>query len=67
MSCLAKQDFDKSGQDMRFMSFALAGEPPPYVPTVKYTVSVESNRKVEHRQIEISAKEHRRVVFEWQS
>jgi hypothetical protein len=33
----------------------------------KYTVSAERNGKVEHRQIEIAAKEHRRVVFEWQS
>ena len=37
------------------------------MPAGKYTVSAERNHKVEHRQIEISAKEHRRVVFEWQS
>ena len=33
----------------------------------KYTVSAERNGTIEHRQIEIAAKEHRRVVFEWQS
>ena len=37
------------------------------MPAGKYTVSAERNGKVEHRQIEISAKDHRRVVFEWQS
>ena len=35
------------------------------MPAGKYTVSAERNGKVEHRQIEISATEHRRVVFEW--
>ena len=37
------------------------------MPAGKYTVSAERNGKVEHRQIEIAAKEHRRVVFEWRS
>ncbi len=37
------------------------------MPAGKYTISAERNGKVEHRQIEISAKDHRRVVFEWQS
>ena len=37
------------------------------VPAGKYTISAERNGKVEHRQIEISATDHRRVVFEWQS
>ncbi len=36
------------------------------MPAGKYTVSAERNGKVEHRQIEIAANEHRRVVFEWQ-
>ena len=36
------------------------------MPVGKYMVSAERNNKVEHRQIEISANEHRRVVFEWQ-
>ncbi len=37
------------------------------MPAGKYTVSAERNGKIEHRQIEIAANEHRRVVFEWQS
>ena len=37
------------------------------IPAGKYTISAERNGKVEHRQIEISATDHRRVVFEWQS
>ena len=37
------------------------------MPTGKYTVSAEREGKVEHRGIEIAAKEHRRVVFEWRS
>jgi hypothetical protein len=37
------------------------------VPVGKYTVSAERNGKIEHRQIEIAANEHRRVVFEWQA
>ncbi len=37
------------------------------MPAGKYTVSAERNGQVERRQIEIAAKEHRRVVFEWQS
>jgi len=37
------------------------------MPAGKYTVSAERNGKVENRQIEIAAKEHRRVVFEWRS
>jgi len=37
------------------------------MPAGKYTVSAERNGKGEHRQIEIAAKEHRRVVFEWRS
>jgi hypothetical protein len=39
----------------------------PTCPQGKYTISAERNGKVEHRQIEISATDHRRVVFEWQS
>ena len=35
------------------------------MPAGKYTVSAERGGKIEHRQIEISAKEHQRVVFEW--
>jgi hypothetical protein len=37
------------------------------MPAGKYTVSAERNGKFEQRNIEIAAKEHRRVVFEWQS
>lgn len=37
------------------------------MPAGKYTVSAERGGKVEHRQVEIAANEHRRVVFEWQS
>ena len=37
------------------------------MPAGKYTVSAERAGKVEHRQVEIAANEHRRVVFEWQS
>jgi len=37
------------------------------IPAGKYTIRAERNGKVEHRQIEISATDHRRVVFEWQS
>ena len=37
------------------------------MPAGKYTVSAERNHKVEHRQIDIVAKDHRRVVFEWLS
>jgi hypothetical protein len=37
------------------------------MPVGKYTVSAERNHKVEHRHIEIAAKEHQRIVFEWQS
>ena len=37
------------------------------IPAGKYTVSAERNGRVEHRQVEITAKDHRRVVFEWQS
>lgn len=37
------------------------------LPAGKYTVSAESNGKIEHRMIEIAAKEHRRVLFEWRS
>ena len=37
------------------------------MPAGKYTVSAERDGKVENRQIEIAAKEHRRVVFEWLS
>ena len=37
------------------------------MPDGKYTVSAEREHKVEHRQIKISAKDHQRVVFEWQS
>jgi hypothetical protein len=37
------------------------------MPAGKYTVSAERDGKVEQRVIEIAAKEHRRIVFEWQS
>ena len=37
------------------------------MPAGKYTVSAERNGKVEHRQVEIAANEHRRIVFEWQA
>ncbi|MGH8550518.1 MAG: carboxypeptidase-like regulatory domain-containing protein [Methylococcales bacterium] len=37
------------------------------MPAGKYTVSAEQNGRVEHREIVIAAKEHRRIVFEWQS
>jgi len=52
------------------MVLDIAGDGPfllAKMPAGKYTVSAERNGKVEHRQIEIAAKEHRRVVFEWQS
>ena len=37
------------------------------MPAGKYTISAERGGKIEHRQIEISATDHRRVVFECQS
>jgi hypothetical protein len=37
------------------------------MPAGKYTVSAERDGKVEHRQVAIAAKDHQRVVFEWQS
>ena len=37
------------------------------MPAGKYAVSAERNGKVEHREVEIGPKEHRRVVFEWHS
>ena len=37
------------------------------MPAGKYTVSAERNGRIEHREIQIAAHEHRRVVFEWQS
>ena len=37
------------------------------LPAGKYTVSAERNGKVENHTVQIAAKEHRRVVFEWQS
>ena len=37
------------------------------LPAGKYQVSAEHNGKTEHRTVNIVAKEHRRVVFEWQS
>ena len=37
------------------------------LPAGKYAVSADHDGKVEHRQIEIAAKQHRRVVFEWKS
>ncbi len=37
------------------------------MPAGKYTVSADRDGKVEHRQIEIAAKEHRRLVFAWKS
>lgn len=37
------------------------------MPAGKYMVSADHDGKVEHRQIILAAKEHRRVVFEWRS
>ena len=37
------------------------------MPTGKYTVSAERNGRIEQREVQIAATEHRRVVFEWQS
>ena len=37
------------------------------MPAGKYTVSAERNGKFEYRQIKLAAREHQRVVFEWQS
>jgi len=37
------------------------------MPAGKYTVSAERNGKTEQRKVEIAAKDHRRVVFEWLS
>jgi hypothetical protein len=37
------------------------------MPAGKYTISAEHDGKVENRKVEIAAREHRRVVFEWQS
>ncbi len=58
----------KDGHDRMVLSVAANG---PFLlarmPVGKYTVSAERNGKIEHRQIEIAAKEHRRVVFEWRS
>ncbi len=42
--------------------FLLARMPPG-----KYVISAEHAGKIERRNIELTAKEHRRVVFEWQS
>ena len=37
------------------------------MPAGKYTVSAERNGNIEHREVQVAAKEHRRIVFEWQS
>lgn len=37
------------------------------MPVGKYTISADHDGKIEHRQIVLAAKEHRRVVFEWRS
>ncbi|MGP1677712.1 MAG: carboxypeptidase-like regulatory domain-containing protein [Burkholderiales bacterium] len=37
------------------------------MPAGKYTVTADRDGKIEQRQVEIAAKEHRRVVFEWKS
>jgi hypothetical protein len=37
------------------------------MPAGKYTVSAEHKGRIENREVQIAAKEHRRVVFEWQS
>lgn len=37
------------------------------MPVGKYTISADHDGKVEHRQIALAAKEHRRVVFAWRS
>ncbi|HLZ99892.1 MAG TPA: hypothetical protein VKP66_18285 [Steroidobacteraceae bacterium] len=37
------------------------------MPAGKYVVNAEYKGKVEHREVKIAAKKHRRVVFEWQS
>lgn len=37
------------------------------MPAGKYTVNAEYSGRMEHRNIEVAAKQHRRVVFEWQS
>lgn len=37
------------------------------MPAGRYTVSVDRDGKTEHRRIEIAAKQHRCIVFEWTS
>jgi hypothetical protein len=37
------------------------------IPAGQYTISANHDGQIEHRKIEIAAKEHRRVVFEWRS
>lgn len=37
------------------------------IPAGKYAVSADHDGKVQQREIEITPKEHRRVVFEWKS
>ena len=37
------------------------------MPVGKYTISADHDGKIEHRQIVLAAKEHRRIVFEWRS
>jgi hypothetical protein len=37
------------------------------MPAGKYTISADRDGKVEHRRIEIAAKEHQRLVFAWKS
>lgn len=37
------------------------------IPAGKYAVSADHNGTVQHREIEIAAKGHRRVVFAWKS
>jgi len=37
------------------------------MPAGKYAISADHDGRVQHREIEIAAKEHRRVVFAWNS
>lgn len=37
------------------------------MPTGEYTVSAEHRGRVQQRQVHVTARDHRRIVFEWQS
>ena len=37
------------------------------IPAGKYTISADHDGNIEYRKVEIAAKEHRRLVFEWRS